>query len=237
MLKLKQRWLVLSVYALIFVVWVWRFDWIRRSFLFFMQERRDVIQRVTLPELALQHLTIVLWASLFSFLIGFGLALFVHLSRSKEIRSLITQLATLGETLPTVSLLALSVPLLGYGNLPIVVALSVYGVLPILRTTLTGFDQMPSELTEAAESLGISRLSRLWRLEWPQIRPYVLSGMRISTLIHVSAATIGATVGAGGLGVMIVSGIRSYNPILIVQASVPVIVLALWFDQLLRVDT
>ena len=235
MTKRKNDLISLFIYTIIFVFWVWQFEWVKTTFLFFIRERSDVVQRITLPELALQHLWIVFVSSLVAFVLGMLLALSVHLSQSAEFRALVVRIATLGETLPTVSLLALSVPLLGYGNTPLILALALYGILPILRNALAGFDHISPAIQEASQALGLNAYQRLWRIELPLIRPYVLSGLRITTIINVSAATIGSTVGAGGLGVLIVSGIRSYNPLLIIQATIPVIVLALWIDRLLRI--
>ncbi len=225
---------VLIMYMALFWAWILRFDWFRMSIFSFLPERSNVIMRVSLLELALQHITIVFISSALAFMVGLSLALSVHLINSKEYRHLIIHLATLGETLPTVTLIALSVPLLGYGNAPLILALSLYGVLPILRNTLTGLETLPKSIQEAALALGLSKYQRLWRIELPLVTPYILSGLRISTIINVSAATIGSAIGAGGFGVLIISGIRSYNPLFILQGSIPVILLALFFDRLLR---
>jgi osmoprotectant transport system permease protein len=233
-----KRWfrthVALIVYGALFWTWIVRFEWFRTSVLAFLPERSNVILRVSLLELALQHLNIVFISSSIAFMVAMSLALSVHLLNSKEYRHIIIQLATLGETLPTVTLIALSVPLLGYGNAPLILALSLYGVLPILRNTLTGLETLPKSIQEASLALGLTNYQRLLRIEIPLVMPHILSGLRISTIINVSAATIGSAVGAGGFGVLIISGIRSYNPLFIIQGSIPVILMALFFDRLLR---
>ena len=144
---------------------------------------------------------------------------------------------SIGETLPTAAIIALSVPLMGYGNGPLLLALSIYGILPILRNTLEGLSNIARTIHEAALGLGLTPMERLTRIELPLALPNIFTGIRIATIINVSAATIGATVGAGGFGVLIVSGIRTYDPMVVIQASVPVILLALWFDRVLRVSS
>lgn len=234
-MRLINKHRISIIYALCFLLWIFQFDWIKANLLFFMDDQSKLIQRITLAELALQHIQIVLQASIVSTVIALGLAFSVHLSQSKEYRDLILQFSTIGETLPTAAIIALSVPLMGYGNGPLLLALSIYGILPILRNTLNGLSSIPRTVNEAALGLGLTPMERLLRIELPLALPNILTGIRIATIINVSAATIGATVGAGGFGVMIVSGIRTYDPMLVVQASVPVILLALWFDRVLRV--
>ena len=232
---IKHR--VSILYAVFFLLWIFQFDWIKANLLFFMDDQSKLIQRITLAELALQHIQIVLLASAVSTVIALGLAFSVHLSQSKEYKDLVLQFSTIGETLPTAAIIALSVPLMGYGNGPLLLALSIYGILPILRNTLEGLSNIARSIHEAALGLGLTPMERLTRIELPLALPNIFTGIRIATIINVSAATIGATVGAGGFGVLIVSGIRTYDPMVVIQASVPVILLALWFDRVLRVSS
>ena len=232
---IKHR--VSILYAVFFLLWIFQFDWIKANLLFFMDDQSKLIQRITLAELALQHIQIVLLASAVSTVIALGLAFSVHLSQSKEYKDLVLQFSTIGETLPTAAIIALSVPLMGYGNGPLLLALSIYGILPILRNTLEGLSNIARTIHEAALGLGLTPMERLTRIELPLALPNIFTGIRIATIINVSAATIGATVGAGGFGVLIVSGIRTYDPMVVIQASVPVILLALWFDRVLRVSS
>ena len=169
-------------------------------------------------------------------MIGLSLAIWVRLSRSSELRQIILQLSTIGETLPTAAIIALSVPLLGYGNIPLVMALCIYGILPIVRNTIVGLNTISNDIQEAAIGIGLTRFEQLIRVDIPIALPAIITGIRIATVINVSAATIGATVGAGGFGVMIIAGIRTYDTLMVIQASVPVILMALWFDRILRYE-
>ena len=128
---IKHR--VSILYAILFLFWIFQFDWIKTNILFFIDDQSRLVQRISLLELAVQHIQIVVLASLISIVIALVLAFSVHLSQSKEYRDLILQFSTIGETLPTAAIIALSVPLMGYGNGPLLLALSIYGILPILR--------------------------------------------------------------------------------------------------------
>ena len=228
---------VVILYTFLFFIWIFRFDWIKNTILFFLDSKTNIIQRTSLSTLAYQHLTIVLISTFLSIIIGLSLGIWVRLSRSQELRQLILQFSTIGETLPTAAIIALSVPLLGYGNIPLILALCIYGILPIVRNTIVGLDTIPNDIQEAAQGIGLTRLEQLIRVDIPIALPAIFTGIRIATVINVSAATIGATVGAGGFGVMIIAGIRTYDTLMVIQASVPVILMALWFDRILRVES
>lgn len=232
---IKNR--IVILYTLLFFIWIFRFDWIKNTLLFFLDSKTTIIQRTSLSTLAYQHLTIVLISTLLSIIIGLSLGIWVRLSRSLELRQLILQFSTIGETLPTAAIIALSVPLLGYGNIPLILALCIYGILPIVRNTIVGLDTIPNDIQEAAQGIGLTRFEQLIRVDIPIALPAIFTGIRIATVINVSAATIGATVGAGGFGVMIIAGIRTYDTLMVIQASVPVILMALWFDRILRVES
>lgn len=228
---------VTLLYTILFFVWIFQFNWIKDTLLFFLDAKNSIIQRSSLSELAIQHFYIVFLSTTLSILIGLSLAIWVRLSRSEELKQIILQFSTIGETLPTAALIALSVPILGYGNIPLVLALTIYGILPIVRNTIVGLNTIPIEIQEAAQGLGLSRFEQLIRVDLPLALPAILTGIRVATVINVSAATIGATVGAGGFGVMIIAGIRTYDTLMIIQASVPVILMALWFDRILRIPS
>lgn len=223
-------------YMLLFFVWVFQFSWIKDTLLFFLDSKNTIVQRSSLFELAFQHIYIVFLSTVLSILIGLSLAVWVRLARSEELKQIVLQFSTIGETLPTAAIIALSVPILGYGNIPLILALCIYGILPIVRNTIVGLNTIPSEIQEAAQGIGLTRLEQLIRIDLPLALPAILTGIRIATVINVSAATIGATVGAGGFGVMIIAGIRTYDTLMVIQASVPVILMALWFDRILRVN-
>lgn len=188
----------------------------------------------SLPELFAQHLLIVALASGASFVLAFGLASMVHVLRLGHLRRSLVSLCGFGVTFPTAALIALAVPLLGYGRESVILALFIYGLMPVFINTLEGLEGSPPEIREAADGMGFTAWERYRRIELPLGMPLVLAGLRVSLIINIAAASIGAVVGAGGLGMPIISGIRIFEPMLILKGALPLTLLALLVDSLLR---
>jgi osmoprotectant transport system permease protein len=119
------------------------------------------------------------------------------------------------------------IPLLGIGTAPAVAALFLYSVLPIVRNTVSGLRGIPSALLESADVLGLSPSARLWKVELPLASPSILAGVQTSAVINVGTATLGALIGAGGLGQPILTGIRLDDVSLILEGAIPAALLAL----------
>lgn len=192
------------------------------------------VQVWNLRELFFQHLAIVTIATTASLVIAFGLGSWVHVMRFEQLKSNLLSFCGFGETFPTAALIALLVPLLGYGMESVVIALFVYGLMPIFINTIEGLESIPKQINEAADGMGLTPIQKYSYVELKMGMPYILSGIRISLIVNIAAATIGAVVGAGGLGMPIMSGIRIYDPILIMKGALPVILLALLVDGLFR---
>ncbi|MCP1325621.1 ABC transporter permease, partial [Halomonas sp. 707D4] len=142
------------------------------------------------------------------------------------------QLASIGQTFPPVAVLALAVPALGFGTPAIIVALMLYGLLPILRNTLAGLDGVDPALKEAATAMGMTPRQRLWRVELPLAAPVILAGVRTSITINIATAALGATVGASNLGDPIIAGIINANMAYVIQGALLIALLALTVDSL-----
>jgi osmoprotectant transport system permease protein len=231
--KYRKSWTSIFVLTVLFLAVVFLFPYLEQMLVRFFPGKAILVSRATLFELTVQHLTMVLLSSILSLLAAISLGIFAILPAGREFRDLLVELATFGETFPSVAIIALAVPALGYGMMPTLVALFIYGILPILRNTITGIENIPAGIIDAAYGTGMSRWQVLTKVELPLALPVIVAGIRTSVIINISAATIGATVGAGGLGVPIISGIRSYNPVLIIKGSVPVAILAVLADNLL----
>jgi osmoprotectant transport system permease protein len=188
----------------------------------------------SLPELFAQHLAIVALASGAAFILAFGLASLVHIRRMENLKRTLVSVCGFGVTFPTAALIALAVPLLGYGRESVVLALFIYGLMPVFINTIEGLESAPAEIREAADGMGFSPWERFLRIELPLGMPMVLAGLRVSLIISIAAASIGAVVGAGGLGMPIISGIRIFEPVLILKGALPLTLLALLVDSLLR---
>jgi len=131
------------------------------------------------------------------------------------------------QTVPALALLVFLIPWLGIGYAPAIVALFVYSVLPVLRNTHTGLADIPRDLRESAEALGLTRMARLRYIELPLSARSILAGVRTAAVINVGTATLGALIGAGGYGQPILAGIRLDDINLILEGAVPAALLAL----------
>jgi osmoprotectant transport system permease protein len=139
------------------------------------------------------------------------------------------------QTIPSLALLVFMIPLLGIGGPPAIVALFLYSLLPIVRNTFTGLRDIPPDIRESAEALGLPAGARLWLVELPMASRSILAGLKTSAVINVGTATLGALIGAGGYGQPILTGIRLDNTGLILQGAVPAAVLALVVQGLFEV--
>ncbi|MEW6422357.1 MAG: ABC transporter permease [Deinococcota bacterium] len=194
-------------------------------------------QRLTfdppLWQLTLTHLALVLLATAVVLLIGVPLAVAVTRPGREALRHLTETLVSLGQTVPTFAILALAVPVLGFGWAPTLLGLIVYGLVPVVSNGVAGLLAVDRSLLDAAQGMGMSNQQRLWRVELPLALPVLLAGVRTSTVYNVGTATVGAALGAGGLGVPIINGLSQQNTGLILVGAVLAALLALSLDALL----
>jgi osmoprotectant transport system permease protein len=131
------------------------------------------------------------------------------------------------QTIPSLALLVFMIPLLGIGGPPAIVALFLYSLLPIVRSTYTGLRDIPLPLRTSAQALGLTPMARLRLVELPMASRAILSGVKTSAVINIGTATLGALIGAGGYGQPILTGIRLDDVNLILEGAVPAALLAL----------
>lgn len=187
--------------------------------------------------ITLSHLAIVAAAMAASATLAIGLGIAVTRRAGAEFLSVARALANLGQTFPPVAVLALAVPSLGFGTAPTLVALFLYGLLPVFENTLTGLTTLPPAVKEAARGMGMTGWQRLVKIELPLALPVILAGIRISTIIALSTATIGSTVAAKTLGEVIIAGLQTGNTAFVLQGGLIVGVLAvLIFDALSAIE-
>lgn len=227
-----RRRLSALLWLLLLLLAVYRFEWLEGFLSEAFGSKQVFRQRATLPEYMLQHLGLVLFSAAISTALGLTLGLAVRFRALSEFREPLLRAATFLQTVPSAAVLALSVPMLGYGQTPVVMALVFYGLLPILRNTIQGLDAVPGQVLLAADGMGMTPAQRLLRVQLPLAMPAILAGIRTTVIINISAATLGAAVGAGGLGVLIVNGIRSMDVTMIIKGALPVSLLALLASSL-----
>src|SRR6185312_13155814 len=156
----------------------------------------EIFDRAGFFELFLSHLGLVAAASTAAAFAGIGLAVFVTRPAGRDFRTWVNVLATVGQTFPPAAVLALAVPALGFGARPTVVALFLYGLLPIVETAIAGLDGVPQAVREAALGMGLSRWQLLRDVELPLAAPLILAGVRVSVTLARGSAASGATGGA-----------------------------------------
>lgn len=156
----------------------------------------------------------------------------ILLTRTPKISGFIIGLASLLQTIPSLALLALMVPLLGVGKLPAIVALFIYSLLPILRNTFIGMDSVNADLKDAAKGMGMTNLQSIVMVEVPAALPIIMAGIKLSAVYVIAWATLASYIGGGGLGDLIFSGLNNYLPDLIIGGTIPVTILALLTDFL-----
>lgn len=180
----------------------------------------------------LEHIQISLIALLFAVLIAIPLG--IYLTNKKAIADSVIGMSAVLQTIPSLALLGLLIPLVGIGKVPAIIALVAYALLPILRNTYTGINEVDPSLKEAATAMGMNTWKRLTKVELPLAMPVIMAGIRTSMVLIVGTATLAALIGAGGLGDLILLGIDRNQTALIILGAVPAALLALAFDVVLK---
>lgn len=191
----------------------------------------------SLLDLTLAHLALVAVASLASALVALALGIFVTRPSGTEFLPLSRAVVNIGQVFPPVAVLAIAVPLVGFGTTPTLIALIVYGLLPIFENTITGLNEVSPTVIDAARGMGLSGRQRFFDVELPLALPVILAGLRLSIVINMGTATIGSTVAAKGLGEVIIAGLQSSNTAFILQGGLIVGLLAvLIYDGLSLIE-
>ncbi|GEP79459.1 ABC transporter permease [Staphylococcus carnosus] len=177
------------------------------------------------------------YISIVSLLIAIIIAvpLGILLSKTKKLASVVLTVAGVLQTIPTLAVLAIMIPIFGVGKTPAIIALFIYVLLPILNNTLLGVQNINPDIRQAGISMGMTKLQLMKDVELPLALPLILGGIRLSSVYVISWATLASYVGAGGLGDFVFNGLNLYDPLMIISAAVLVTALALIVDYLLRV--
>jgi osmoprotectant transport system permease protein len=181
-----------------------------------------------------QHLLLVLASTLVA--VALGVPLGILLTRRPRLRGPVLGVANVFQTIPSLALFGFLIPLPflgGIGARTAVVALVLYALLPIIRNTYAGIQGIDPAVREAGLGMGLTGGELLRLVELPLAMGFIMAGVRIATVIGVGVATIGAAIGAGGLGVYIFRGVAMVNDTLILAGALPAALMALGFDYLL----
>ncbi|NNM66931.1 MAG: ABC transporter permease [Spirochaetales bacterium] len=180
--------------------------------------------------LILEHGTLVTATTAVALLLGTAGAVWAYAKPGTNTRKMLSTTGALLQTVPPVAFLALAVPILGFGSVPVFWALVAFAVLPIFHGTLAALDSLPPGIQNVAVGLGFSRWQRLIQIELPLAVPGIKAGLGTSVMINIGTATIGATMGAGGLGRPIIAGISEFQFSYLLQGALTAGVLALFAD-------
>ncbi len=184
-----------------------------------------------LPELGhktLRHIMLAGVSTTLAVIIGMPLGIWIRYQA--KARGTVLNIAGVIQTVPSLALLALLMIPLGIGVKPAIVALTLYGLLPVIRNTFTGLQGVSPEVIEAARGLGFTDRQSLWMVELPLAMPVIVAGIRTAAVINVGVATLSAYIGAGGLGDFIVRGLSMMHTPSIALGCASSAILALSLD-------
>ena len=196
------------------------------EFLFYFYERRGVVLLSTL-----RHIEVSLIAVGLSIVIAIPLGILI--SRHRKMAHLVVNSANVGQTIPSLAILGMVIPVLGIGLKPAVFALVLRGVLPIINNTYSGIVNVDRSVIEAGKGMGMRNREILRLVELPLSFPVIMAGIRTATVLSISVATLAALIGAGGLGDLIFQGIVMADRNLLLVGSIPTAILAIGADLLL----
>lgn len=191
---------------------------------------RRAIPLDRLGALAWHHLSLAGAGLALVGLLGFGLGLLATRSSGQALRGGIDALAAGAQAVPPVVVVALALPVLGFGGPPTLLALVCYGIMPALRGTVAALDSVPREAREAAHAVGLTRLQVLTQVDLPLAGPGLLDTLRTALVLAVATVAVGALAGATTLGTPVIAGLQNQNPVPMIQGAAATAALAFLCD-------
>ena len=180
---------------------------------------------------AVEHFYISMFALLLAIVVAVPLG--ILLSKTQRTANVVLTVAGVLQTIPTLAVLAIMIPIFGVGKTPAIVALFIYVLLPILNNTVLGVKNIDKNVIQAGQSMGVTKFQLMKDVEMPLALPLIISGIRLSSVYVISWATLASYVGAGGLGDLVFNGLNLYQPPMIISAAIVVTLLALVIDFIL----
>jgi osmoprotectant transport system permease protein len=206
------------------------------------EERMDMVKKVIelyidrwefFLKLLMQHIGITLIAVLIITVLG--LMLGIVMTKNEVLASILLVVTNFLYTIPSIALFGILVTISGIGNKSAIVALIIYGLLPMIRNTYVGIKEVDGQMIESAVGMGTTEKQLLFRIQLPQALPVIMSGFRTMVIMTIALAGIASFIGAGGLGVAIYRGISTYFPEMIIAGSLLVALLAIIVDWTLHI--
>ncbi len=177
-----------------------------------------------------QHLCLVSVSMTMATLIGLGAGIIATRNRFEKASGLILYIIGLGQTIPSLAVLAISMSVLGIGFIPAVFAMTLYSILPIARNTMAGIRHLPPALVDAAKGMGMNNTRILVEVELPNAMAVIIAGFRIALVINIGTGALAFLIGAGGLGDLIFTGISLMQMEKLLAGAIPLTLMALAAD-------
>jgi osmoprotectant transport system permease protein len=179
------------------------------------------------------HIQITLIALSLGCIVGLVAAFMIF--RNSTLSRAVIYVTGLLQTIPSIALLALMIPIFGIGEIPAIIALFLYSLMPILRSAITALSTIDPVLVNVSRAIGMTRFQQLKNVLFPLALPNILSGIKTATIICIGTATLAAFIGAGGLGEPIVTGLALNDTNLILQGAIPAACLAIIVEILFEI--
>lgn len=225
-----RRYVVLiSLLALLLglTVWITNLEWIK-------EEVYRPFSWDDLLNCTRSHLEMVLIAEGIAIAIGVPLGILVTRPGFRKLTTPIIGGASVGQSVPSLAVIAIMAPILGFGFQSAIVALVIYGLLPVLRNSYAGINNIDPAIVEAAKGMGMTRGQIARKIELPLALPVIMTGIRVSTVITVGTAELAVLVGGAGLGRITLTGVFSMQPLTILQGAAPTAALAITLGFILE---
>ncbi|MBN2254410.1 MAG: ABC transporter permease [Deltaproteobacteria bacterium] len=188
-----------------------------------------------LVRLLWQHLYLVGVSMAIAITIGLSVGIILTRPRFRSYTGVIMYVVSLGQTIPSLAVLALVMAFLGIGAKSAIFALTIYSLLPIARNTLAGINAVPASIIDAAKGMGMTTMGILWQVEIPMALTVILTGIRVALVINIGTTALAYLIGAGGMGDWIFTGINMMMTDKLIAGALPVTFLALFADFIIEV--
>jgi osmoprotectant transport system permease protein len=182
-----------------------------------------------------QHLYLVGFSMSIATVIGLSVGIVLTRPKFRSYAGIVMYVVSLGQTIPSLAVLALVMTFLGIGAKSAIFALTIYSLLPIARNTLAGINAVPSSTIDAARGMGMTSIGILWQVEIPMAMTVILTGFRVALVINIGTTALAYLIGAGGMGDWIFTGINMMMTDKLIAGALPVTLLALLADFLIEI--
>ena len=181
------------------------------------------------------HIFIFLVSLTFSIIIGMAISIFITQEDKKKVGRLILSVTGAAQSVPSLVIIALIFIFVGIGIRPAIIALIIYGLVPIIFNTTSGILSVGQEIIEAGKGMGLTQNQLLWKVKIPIALPVIMGGIRSSATIIIGSTTVAAVIGGGGLGDFIFIGLKMQKPEMLISGALTVSLLAIIVDYIMAI--